>query len=530
MRRLSLIERGGFPSGETMKKFKKFWQPLTQNLSKRQFLSTVSAAAAAIGILGQAKAADKPWDVIIVGGGTAGLPAAIFAGERGAKVLVIEAASVIGGTLFLSSASMSAAGTKLQKSKGIDDSSQYHYDDVMRISKNTADPYVLKLATDNAAGAFDWLMDIGFKPHDHHPVIATGHDPYSRERYAWDGQGGVRLLTLFEEQLEPLIQSGAVTIKTSTEVKSLIQNVSGRVTGVSTVDADGKSACHMGKNVVLTSGGYTSNPEMFEELEGAIDYSDVSYPYSQGAGITLGTSVGGYVRYGENHMPLFGAILADEKYPAPMVALARHFPGDRPPWEIMIDKQGRRFLQEDIPSHTAYEEALAAQPGEECWTVWDHEIHTKAPSLITQMFPEDVADAFNTGMHNFFKADTVEELAKKMGISVGGLRDTVDKYNIAQATGKDWLGRTHMPLPIEKGPFYGIRQQSWFLTSFAGLAVGEDLKVIQQDGTPIEGLYAAGELLGTGALCGRSICGGMLVTPAIAFGKLLGERILQFDA
>lgn len=514
----------------------KFWNPLAQNLSKRQFLSSASAAAAAVGIGTDAKAADKPWDVIIIGGGTAGLPAAIFAGERGANVLIIEAASVIGGTLFLSSGQMSAAGTKLQKAKGITgDSPQSHYDDVMRISKNTADPYILKVATDNAAAAFDWLTDNGFEVYDYHPVTGTTHEPYSHARYAWHKQGGMGILALFEEKLEPLIQSGAVTIKTSTEATSLIQDDSGRVVGVATVDADGKTARHMGKNVVLTSGGYASNPEMFEELEGAPDYSDVSYPYSQGAGITLGTSVGGYVRYGENHLPLFGAILGDEEYPAPMVAVARHFPGDRPPWEIIVDKQGKRFLQEDILSHAAYEEALVEQPGEECWMVWDHEIHTKAPKLISggfmgMMDPDDIAEAFNTGMHNFFKADTLEELAEKTGLDVAGLSDTVAKYNIAQASGKDALGRTHMPLPIEKGPFYAIRLQSWFLTTFAGLAVGEDLKVIQQDGTPIEGLYAAGELLGTGATSGRAICGGMLVTPSITFGKLLGERILQFEA
>ena len=514
-----------------------FFRPLAQKLSKRQFLSTAGAVAASIGVSGcsDASDADDTWDVIIIGGGTAGLPAAIFAGQRGGKVLIIEAASAIGGTLFLSSGQMSAAGTKLQKAKGITgDSPQSHYDDVMRISNNTADHDILRLATENAASAFDWLTDNGFEVYDHHPVTGTTHEPYSHARYAWHKEGGMGILALFEEKLEPLIGSGAVTIKLNTEASALIQNDKGDVTGVETVDADGKTAKYMGKNIVLTSGGYASNPEMFEELEGAPDYSDVSYPYSQGAGIKLGTSVGGYVRYGENHMPLFGAILGDEEYPAPMVAVARHFPGDRPPWEIIVDAQGKRFLQEDILRHAAYEEALVEQPGEECWTVWDNEINTQAPRLISGGFMgmtarERIPEAFNEGYHNFFKADSLEELAENMGVDKDGLTDTVAQYNIAQASGKDVLGRTHMPLPIEKAPFYGVRLQSWFLTTFAGIAVGKDLQVIRQDGSPIGGLYAAGELLGTGATSGRAICGGMLVTPAITFGKLLGERILQFD-
>ena len=391
-----------------------FWQPLAQKLSKRQFLSSVSAAAAAVGLTsGCSEANSDEFDAIIVGGGTAGLPTAIFAGQRGAKVLIIEAAPVIGGTLFLSTGQMSAAGTKLQASKGItEDSPQSHYDDVMNISGNTADPYILRLATENAASAFDWLTDNGFEVYPHHPVTGTTHEPYSHARYAWHREGGMGILELFEKQLEPLVSSGAVIIKTSTEATELIKDNDDRVIGVVTVDVDGKTTRYMGKNIVLTSGGYASNSEMFEELEGAIDYSDVSYPYSQGAGITLGTSVGGYVRYGENHLPLFGAILADEEYPSPMVAVARHFPGDRPPWEIIVDAQGKRFLQEDILSHAAYEEALLEQPGEECWKVWDHEIQTQAPPLISggfmgMMDKESIPEAFEEGYHNFFKADTL---------------------------------------------------------------------------------------------------------------------------
>ena len=514
-----------------------FWTPLAQRLSKRQFLSTVSAAAASLGLTKgkAAHAQSDQYDAIIVGGGTAGLPAAIFAAKRGGRVLVIEAASVIGGTLFLSSAQMSAAGTKLQKSKGItEDSPQSHYDDIMRISNNTADPDILRLATQNAAGAFDWLMDNGLEVYPEHPVTGTTHEPYSHARYAWSPKFGIGVLEIFEKKLEPLIESGAVTIKVNTEATELIQDDSGTVIGVGTINADGKSERFMGRNVVLTSGGYASNAEMFEELEGAVDYSDVSYPYSQGAGITLGQSVGGYVRYGENHLPTFGAILADEDYPAPMVAVFRHFPGNRPPWEIIVDADGKRFLQEDIPSHAAYEEALLEQPGEQCWLVWDEEIYSQAPQAVSGgfmgMMPrEDVPEAFNRGDHNFYKADTVEELAAKMGISADGLSSTVAKYNRSVETGEDELGRTHMPLPIEKPPFYGVRLQSWSLTTFAGIAVNKDLEIIKQDGTPVGNLYAAGELLGTGATSGRAICGGMLVTPAITFGKLLGEQILQFE-
>ena len=109
-------------------------------LSRRQILIGASSATVGLAVTpggrSSVQAAD-PWDLIIVGGGTAGLPAAIFAARRGARVLVIEASLQLGGTLFLSTGQMSAAGTRLQKQKGITDSPQLHFDDVMRISQNT---------------------------------------------------------------------------------------------------------------------------------------------------------------------------------------------------------------------------------------------------------------------------------------------------------------------------------------------------------------------------------------------------------
>jgi fumarate reductase flavoprotein subunit len=505
-------------------------------VSRRSFLSILGAATASLGLTSKSKAASpKQWDLIVVGGGNAGLPAAIFAAQRGARVLIVEAAGILGGTLHLSSAQMSAAGTKLQKSKGIEDSPQNHYDDIMRISKNTADPDMVRLAVFNAAETFDWLMDRGFDVYPEHPVTGTTHEPYSHARYAWGKQFGRSVLKILEAELQPEIDRGRVTVLLSTEVTDLIQAGDGAVTGVVTRNQAGETAEHSGHNVLLTCGGYASNAEMFEELEGAVDYSDVSYEYSQGAGITLGLAAGGYTRGGEHHLPLFGGILADDNYPSRMIGVVRHFPPNRPPWEIFVNVKGERFLREDVPSHDAYEHALLAQPEERCWVVFDDAIFKQAPKLVQggltgRMSEEDVITAFNESWPMFFRADTLAELAEAAGVDRAGLEKTIASYNQAQATGQDAWGREHMPLPIVKAPFYAIQLQSWLLTGYAGLAVNKDLQVVRENGTAIPGLYAAGELLGTGAFMGRSYCGGMVVTPALTFGRLLGQSMLNFPA
>ena len=507
---------------------------MSNRLSRRRLLSLLGTT---VGLSVAASCArekgPKPWDVIIVGGGNAGLPAAIFAAERGARILIIDAAPELGGSLFLSSGQMSAAGTKLQAEKGIEDSPQSHYDDVMRISKGTADPEILRLAVDHAGPTFDWLMDNGFEVHGNHPVTGITHEPYSNARYAWGVKGGRSILKVLKEQLQPHVDAGLIDVRTSTEVTALIQDASGTVQGVVAKDAEGNRLEFLATNTLLTCGGYASNAEMWEQLEGVKDYSDVSYPYSQGIGITLGLAAGGYVRGGEHHLPLFGAILADDNYPSRMIGAVRPWPPQRPPWEIYVNTEGQRFFAEDTASHDALEHALMAQTEERCWVIFDAAIFEQAPQLVRGTFSgpwtqDDVHTAFDSGMAMFYKADTVADLAEQAGIHVQGLEQTVAEYNIGQANNADALGRKHLPLPIKQAPFYALQLQSWGLTGFAGIAVDDQLRVIRKDRSPIPNLYAAGELLGGGAFMGRSYCGGMFVTPALTFGRLLGQKLLSF--
>lgn len=499
--------------------------------SRRRFIVLAGAATAGITMGCDPASKEERYDVIIVGGGNAGLPAAIFAAERGARVLIIEAAGLLGGTLHLSSGQMSAAGTKLQAEKGIEDSAQSHYDDVMRISKGTANPEIAKLAVFNAAETFDWITAAGLKVDPSHPITGTTHEPYSSARYAWAAGGGRDILKVLNQQLEAPIADGRVSVMLNTSVNGILQD-DGAVIGVIAEDASGIGQSYLAREVVLTCGGYTSNPKMFAELEGAPDYSDTTYEFSQGVGITLGVGAGGYVRGGEHHLPLFGAILADDDYPSRMVGTIRPWPPNRPPWEIYVNAEGKRFLREDIPSHDAHEEALLRQTEERCWVVFDEAIFEQAPQLVRgggmggRWTPEGVREAFESGWPMFYRGETIAELAAAAGIDGAALTETIAAYNAGQAKGEDALGREHMPLPIVEPPFYAVQTQSWLLSGFAGLAVNDALQVIKEDQTPIPGLYAAGELLGAGAFMGRSYCGGMLVTPALTFGRLLGQRLL----
>lgn len=509
-----------------------------KSFSKRRFLRAGGAAllgiagawAARAGASRAASRRDDHYDLIVVGGGNAGMPAAIFAAERGARVLIVEAGQALGGTLYLSSGQMSAAGTKLQKSKGIEDNSDLFFEDIMRISKHTADKALVRMAVENAAETFDWLMDNGFDVHPHHPVTGTTHEPYSVARYAWGREGGRSILAVLNEQIAPPIASGLVTPLLETRVTDLVVDGQGQVTGVRTSDAAGARDYH-GDQVLLTVGGYGSNPAMFERLEGVERTCACSYPNSQGAGIDLGLRAGGYLRGGENHLPLFGAVLASRDYPSAMIGAHRPWPPHDPPWGIYVNSAGQRFMAEDVASHDAHEQALLAQEGECCWLVFDDAMfRDMALSLggFGGFGEEEVRAAFASGRDFFYRAESLDGLAAAAELDAAGLAATVERFNRGQAQGNDDFGRKHLPLPIARAPYYAIKLHGWYLTTFAGLAVNDRLQVLRQDGTPVGNLYAAGEILGTGNLSGKAYCGGMLVTPALTFGRLLGQKLLRF--
>ncbi|MBL42026.1 MAG: hypothetical protein CMM49_05125 [Rhodospirillaceae bacterium] len=469
----------------------------------------------------------EEWDVIVVGAGTAGIPAAIFSGQRGAKVLLIDADERIGGTLHWSTGQMTAAGTKLQKKLGIEDHPDWHFEDCMRISGGDLHPSLAKIAIDNAAVSFDWLMDNGFEVSPETPVAGHGHEPQRVRRYAWGPNGGLSVLEVMEPILNTEIGKGTVTLSLETKLSSLIYD-SEEVIGVRIKARDGTEAEIYGKNIVLTTGGYAANEDLWKQMTPNYPLRSWCNPYSKGEGIIAAKKIGAKVDGGNEFLCSFAGIMQDPNDPLSVRSGLILNPHMRQPWEIFVNNNGERFVREDHPSVDHREHALLNQSNMEMYIVFDEGIRQNSPNINHEIQREHTIHLYESHP-SYFKADTIEELARKCGMDEIKLKQSIDGYNLSvEKVHADPFKRESLPRPINKPPYLAIRAVGFTVLSPGGLDVDDDLRVLDQKNRPIANLYAAGEIYGKSRLSGKTYLSGMSLLPALTFGRLLGQKILNW--
>lgn len=467
----------------------------------------------------------KTWDVIIVGAGTAGLPAAIHAAQRGAEVLVVEVSDRIGGTLHYSSGSMSAAGTSLQRSKKIDDSPEKHFNEGLRINHGTGNHAMMRLWQDHAAAAYEWLISIGMKYPENQPVAVAGHEPYDTPRICTPTNAGIGYIDALQPAFEAEVAKGNIHLLLKTEMIDVLIDPAKGVQGVQVKTADGKSENIHGRNVVLASGGYAYNESLWREIHNRPRRVYCS-PHSVGTGIQVARKHGAQLEGGEELITTFGGTVCLDD-PTKYWIHTRSQPGMRQPWEIFVNLKGERFMAEDSSSPDWRERALMAQDDWACWCIYDQAIVDQSP-VPYFLWPQDKIDRAFATNPNYRKADTLDDLAQATGLPAKALKETVARYNAGQRVGSDAFGRKHMPSPIGSGPFYAVKLYSLSVVSFAGITVDTDLRVLDAAKKPIPNLYAVGEMLGMG-IFGNAYLGGSSVSGAITLGRLLGHKILNWS-
>ena len=334
------------------------------------------------------------------------------------------------------------------------------------------------------------------------------------------------MLKVFARIMQPLVDSGAITLALDARVKALLTD-NERVVGVQFAQAGRIEQARAARGVVLATGGFAAAPELFTEIEG-FPLVSAARDHATGDGLIMARGLGAHIAGQGTYLPTFGGLPHPDH---PHKAFWKDRPllvaKERPPYEIYVDRFGKRWIAEDEESIDLKERALMKADGLTFFTVFDDHAIDMSLNIIVGWSPQDLREraGHREGVH---VAPTLEELARAAGIDDEGLLLTVDRYNGFVAGGFDPdFGRKFLPAPIAKPPFYAMRNHGISLITFSGVDVDVKLRVRREDGSTIEGLYAAGEILGAGATCGNSFCGGMVLGPAIIFGKLIAERLAR---
>ncbi len=442
-------------------------------------------------------------------------------------MLLVEKDAKIGGTLHVTGGHLAAGGTRRQVEQGITDSAALHLADILRITQGTAREDLVGIVAEHAPDTIEWLQDRDFPFAPETPRIVYGHAPYEIARTYYGKDEGASIFAVLERELDTTLREHDLTVWTSSPVVEIAQDELGAVAGISVLRGSDEIMIQAGA-VVLATGGYGADPELFQELEGAPLVSAAART-STGDGLHLGRSVGARLQGQGTYLPTFGG-LPDPQSPTRANWNDRQrLTSERPPREIYVDVTGSRWVREDEESIDEKERALVTIADQTFWTIFDDAALSLSTGTMNEMIvgkdPDQVRAMADTrpGVHS---AGSLGELAAKAGIDAVGLEDTVAKYNGYVVAGEDpEFGRTYLPAPIAQGPFYAVRNHAITLVTFQGLDIDAEFAVRDESGVVIPGLFAIGEVIGAGATCGNTFCSGMLMTPALTFGRLLGLRL-----
>jgi fumarate reductase flavoprotein subunit len=474
-------------------------------------------------------------DILIIGAGTAGITAAIQAAKRGKQVVVVEKCGFVGGTLHYTAGHLSAAGTRLQQTAGISDTPEQHFQDIARICGNTMDAIITRKAVELAPGTVNWLQDLGYPFHERAPAILYGHEAYSiaRTYFGKDdvspkmNRSGKTIWQILQPLWEEQINKGTIQLITHCKLIGF-RHANHQITGV-VVENKGEQQILSAQQYILTTGGYAANPSFFQaHTPGGSRLLSAANPASTGDGIKAVMNIGGIFWGGDKQMFTLGGIETEPESGRIDFwnAWARMSNSkDRKQREIYVNDRGERCMNEYDWSVDQRERVIREQPNKRCWVIFDAKALRDGDCIIPQWTAEQLEEESVKGK-SIWQADSIESLASKTGLPLDSLQATVNGYNEACLTQQDpQFQRTYLQHPIVTPPFFAILTYAYALISFGGIRVNEQLQVLTEGEIPINNLYAAGEVLGAAATSGEAFCGGMLITPALSFGKWLGDTL-----
>lgn len=458
-------------------------------------------------------------DVIVIGFGIAGGCAALEAARSGARVILLERAAVYGGTSAMSGGHFYlGGGTAVQKATGHEDSAEEMYKYLVAVSEDP-EPDKIRAFCDDSVEHFNWIESLGFEfERSYFPgkaviqpntegLMFTGNEKVYPYREAavpaprghkvpvpGDTGGTQMVMDLLNERI---VEAG-VEVRYETGATNLVVDEAGQVVGVAWKKFS-ETGFLRGKAVIVAAGGFVMNPDMVAEYTPALGEKlfVLGNTYDDGLGLRLGKSVGAQLKF------------MDEPF-----ITAPFYPPSQLVTGIVVNADGKRFVAEDsYHSRTSY--YVMHQPEQKAYLIVDS-AHIEHPTMPLCPF----IDGW----------ETPQEMEAALGIPEGNLVETLDNYNKYAHEDSDPEFHKHPDwiAPQDHGP-WGAYDLTLGKALYAGFTLGGmrctlDGQVQTEDGTVIEGLYAAGACAANIAQTGASYASGTQLAEGSYFGRRAGRH------
>lgn len=480
-------------------------------------------------------------DVIVVGGGNAAFTAAHAAATRGRSVILLERGSedMAGGNSFYTAGATRIVHDGLNDLKSLVEEDPRHAttvvppysadeyrSDLEKVTEGKNDPELTEVLIEEITPTLLWLKSLGLKYR-----LMYERQAYERSDGSHLFWGGLHVGNvgggegMIEDHTRVARENG-VDIRYSHRAKELLTDKSGKITGVRVETPEGELELHA-ESVVMAAGGFEANPEWRKEYlgEGWENAKVRGTPYNQGdmiaAALKIGAAKGG--DFSTCHSVQWDALCENNESNRELTnRLTRqsYFLG------VLVNRDGERFLDEgaDFRNYTyaKYGKEILRQPGSIAYQVFDSQIR---PMLRTEEY-----DMPGISMET---ADTIGELADKLGINREGFTTTVEAFNSSIDRSRDFdptikdgrcadvtPPKSNWAVPLEEGPFYAFPVTCGITFTFGGVKTDTHGRVLNEQGKWIEGLFAAGEMLG--GLFSENYPGGTGLAAGCVFGRRAG--------